>query len=447
MALTHESILSLLIREGGKIKKSDLVSKFKGSLECDDPADKERNREAFKTLVNSVAFVKEIDSVRYVVVKKTYHHLLEGAEQTDRGEGAQRGDDPGADRSADQKPDQKTESISPLQLALQRSKVTDGVKRRLNVEIQSQGANGATPGEAAEPPGGVRSKPYALPLRMPPARVEFRKLKEEPNDRPESPTPNASRNERPPSTEGEGPCRPPQPGRALKSPKAPDESRETRAPSLVPLERSEHEWLVRCAAGHWSQAYGLLLRDSQLAEKKDFMSGFTALHWAVKSGNSKMLVNMVAVAKQGGVDLEMNAKTHGGYTPLHIAALHNQEYIMALLVEEYGADPGIRDNCGRRAYHYLHKGISGAVRKLLGEPGAQQTRDRAPHGHEELDPGPDLSKGRHSIGRLFQPQAAGSRKKQKQRPGSLSMNGDAAEEREYVSSSSYRPRILSEVFM
>lgn len=81
MVLTQESIVSLLIAEGGKVKKSDLLEKFKGLIDCVDPAEKARNRELFKTWVNNVAVVKEIDGVRYVVIKKTYQPLL-GTVQT-----------------------------------------------------------------------------------------------------------------------------------------------------------------------------------------------------------------------------------------------------------------------------------------------------------------------------------------------------------------------------
>uniref|UniRef100_A0A8C2WIF7 Uncharacterized protein n=1 Tax=Cyclopterus lumpus TaxID=8103 RepID=A0A8C2WIF7_CYCLU len=104
----------------------------------------------------------------------------------------------------------------------------------------------------------------------------------------------------------------PQLRRPAKSNKEPEEPNETRVSSLFPLEQSD-------------QVYGLLLRDNQLAEKRDFMSGFTALHWAAKCGNSEMLVKIIDLSRQGGVGVDINAKTHGGYTPLHIAALHDQE--------------------------------------------------------------------------------------------------------------------------
>uniref|UniRef100_UPI0037E9BC9C ankyrin repeat domain-containing protein SOWAHA n=1 Tax=Semicossyphus pulcher TaxID=241346 RepID=UPI0037E9BC9C len=473
MALTQESLLFLLIAEGGKVKKSDLVGKFKGLINCDDPREKERNRELFKTLVNNVAYVKEIDGVRYVVIRKMYQHLLDGdiqnEEKTDnteiqltgeqqrppaQNEKIERSDEAGGERSADPEPDREqecesgenpSEILSPIQLALQRSKLYDiKVKRVLSFGTQRQ-ENGSDKGAENEPRIS-QNKPYALPLRVPPGatRVEIRKLKVDEDDLPESPQPYSFRNKRRPSAESiSSSSSSPQLRRAVKSTRA---SEETRVPSLVPLEQSEHDWMVNCAAGRWTQVYGLLLRDAQLAEKRDFMSGFTALHWAAKCGNSKMILKIIDVSKDGGVEVDVNAKTHGGYTPLHIAALHDQEYIMAMLVKEFGADPSIRDNCGKRAYHYLHKGISGTVREMLGQPKVQEKApEKAPQEKEELDLFPDLSKGLSSISRLFQPHMTGHKKKHKQRPAFYSLSDDPSEERE--DSNGFRHRLVSDAFM
>lgn len=238
----------------------------------------------------------------------------------------------------------------------------------------------------------------------------------------------------------------PQLRRAPKSTRAPEETRAPPSSSSVPLEHSEHEWMVKCAAGHWSQVYGLLLRDQQLAEKRDFMSGFTALHWAAKCGNREMLVKIIDTSKQGGVDLDINAKTFGGYTPLHIAAQHHQEYVLAMLVAEFGADPSIRDNCGKRAYHYLHKDISKTVREMLGEPKVQEkVQEKILQEKEELDLFPDLSKGFQSISRLFQPHVTGHKKKHKQRQMLYSHTDGPSEDRE--DSSGLRQRLMSDVFM
>ncbi|XP_022053178.2 ankyrin repeat domain-containing protein SOWAHA [Acanthochromis polyacanthus] len=465
MALTQESILSLLLAEGGKVEKSDLVVKFKDSVDSVDPAEKQRNRELFKTFVNNLASVKEIDGVRYVVLRKTYRHLLQSVQAAENGvkkseneeipltgeqqrpparsDRTESCEDAGGERSAVFEPDPEeqseshTEVLSPIQEALRRSKYKNvSVKRMLNFEILTQNVNGDHSSN--------ERKPYALPLRMPPSatKVEIHKLQV---DQDESPKPDASRNKRrPPSVEMDGGVSSPQLRRSVKSTKASEELKESRIPSGVPLDQSEHEWLVQCAAGHWSQVYGLLLRDNQLAEKRDFMSGFTALHWAAKCGNSHILVKIIDLSKQGGVDVDINVKAHGGYTPLHIAALHNQEYIMAMLVGEYGADVSIRDNCGKKAYQYLHKGIARSVREMLGEPKAQQAQDRAPPEKEELEMFPDLPRSLHSISRLFQPNTTSHKKKHKQRLALYSMSDDPSEERE---DGGFRHRLNSDVFM
>lgn len=485
MVLTQQSVLSLLIAEGGKVKKADIVEKFKDSLECDDPEERQRNRHLFKTIVNKIAFVKEIDGVRYVVVKKQYQNSLEGV-QTEgspvgmtgnedtptageqqrppaRTEGAESSEDTGKGSPSVSEADQEqasescenpTEILSAIQLALQRSKSTDiKVKRTLNFEIQHQDTNTDTWSRKGamrfnSPSTSHQSKPYALPLRMPPTtRVEIQKLKGDPDEPPESPKVDAFRNKRgPPSVETVSTVSSPQLRRSVKSTKASEEPNETRVPSMVPLEQSEHEWLVKCAAGHWSQVYGLLLRDNQLADKRDFMSGFTALHWAAKCGKSEMLVKIMDVAKKGGIDIDINAKTYGGYTPLHIAALHDQVYILTMLVGEYGADISIRDNCGKKAYHYLHNGVCGSVREMLGEPKVQQAQDTALPEKDELELFPDLTKGLHTISRLFQPHLTAHKKKNRQRPGLFSHSDDPSEERD-DSSNTFRNRLLSDVFM
>ncbi|XP_034746557.1 ankyrin repeat domain-containing protein SOWAHA-like [Etheostoma cragini] len=479
MVLTQDSVLFWLMAEGGKVKKSDLVGKFKALIDCEDPAERTRNRELFKTIVNNVAVVKVIDGVRYVVVNKGYQHLLDGVqtaksavEKTEieeipltgeqqrppvRSEKTGSSNNAGGEMSAVSGPDQEqasesgenpSELLSPMQLAWQSSKYLDvRVKRTLNFEIQRQGTTGENCSRraAVNEPASLQSKPFGLPLRMPPTttRVESHKLKVDPDKPPESPKLDLSRNKKRPPTVETG-IGSPQLRRSVKSTKASVEPKETKASYLVPLEPSEHQWLVKCAAGHWSQVYGMLLKDNQLAEKRDFMSGFTALHWAAKCGNSDMLVKIVDLSRQGGVDIDINAKTHGGYTPLHIAALHDQEYIMAMLVGEHGANPSIRDNYGKKAYHYVRKGISETVREMLGEPKAREPQDRVLHEKEELELFPDLSKGLHSISRLFQPHVTGPKKKHKQRPGLYSLSNDPGQEAE---DSSFRHRIVSDAFM
>ncbi|CAG11703.1 unnamed protein product [Tetraodon nigroviridis] len=414
MALTQESVLFRLINDGGKVKKSEIVSDFRGLVDCLDPAERQRNRELFKTFVNSVATVREIDGVRYVVLRKMYQHLLDGEPGPggSRRTGEQRSpperrdtaggcDEAAGSRTAVSGADEESGGGSPpeLRAALRRGRFSGFRPRKsLNFEVQERQTCGD------QQPASNQSKPYALPLRIPAPRLEVSKLDPDPPQGSTGDSP-LSKKRLPLAERG---CSSPRLRRGPKSAEEPGEARAST--STVPLEDVEHQWLVKCAAGHWGQVYGLLLRHSHLAQKRDFVSGFTALHWAAKCGNTSMLVKIVDLAKEGGVPIDINAKTRGGYTPLHIAALHNQGYVMAMLMAEYGADPGIRDNCGKRPHHYLQKDASRGVREMLLRPRAQPV----PEGDRE-DPGP--SRGRLPVSRLFQPQAATHKKKPKQRPG------------------------------
>ncbi|XP_028322791.1 ankyrin repeat domain-containing protein SOWAHA [Gouania willdenowi] len=418
MAVTQESVLSSLLSGGGKMKKSEFVRKFQGAVDCLDPAVKERNRELFKTLVNNVAVVKDIDGVRYVLLRKAFRHLLQSGGKEQRTVGNKEIPLTVSKLKTCDDGD-PAEGLSPIQQALQRSKYNNcSVKRTLtfNVQTKSRANDG-------EPRTIIKSTPP--PPEIQKVTVD---LDEDQRQKPVFSLVETIENIR-------------------KSSRSTKSSEDARVTTTVPLEQSEHELLVKCAAGHWSHVYGLLLRDQQLAQKKDFMSGFTALHWAAKCGNADMLVKIIDLSRRGGLEVNVNVRTHGGYTPLHIAALHDQQYILVMLVNEFGADTRIRDHCGKKAYHYLREGTSESVRAILGLP-------KAPHhpqdtvlqeNKEEPDLFPDLSKGLHTtISRLLQPNVGGYKKKNKQRAGLRSMGDQPSDE---GADSGFRYRAGSDVFM
>ncbi|XP_033877826.3 ankyrin repeat domain-containing protein SOWAHA-like [Acipenser ruthenus] len=221
-------------------------------------------------------------------------------------------------------------------------------------------------------------KPYMLPLRCPPPEVGFKKQVEEqvvllPKEDKEKAlvklqaerdaymSPRIKRRQIEEAASASSP-------HLKRISKTLKQGEEPRYSDMVPLDPVEHEWLVKAAAGHWNQIYGLLLRDTNLAEKKDFMSGFTALHWAAKSGNIDMVTKIIDVSSRRNTKLDVNSKTYGGYTPLHIAALHGHEDVLSMLVLDYQAKSNIRDYSGKKPYHYLSKGASFQVRQLLGDP-------------------------------------------------------------------------------
>ncbi|XP_048884177.1 ankyrin repeat domain-containing protein SOWAHA [Brienomyrus brachyistius] len=506
MALTQDVITSFLVERGGKAKNSDLLKTFNDLLNCSDPEEKKRNRDLFKKFVNNIAVVREIDDVKYVVLKKKNLYggkLAVTAQQPDLGEkqtgvrsagsevehkGHDRKDgkilrsqlehstlslpsasnenlmnvsytstprlvdapqtrragevtyasNPGSPVVRSQKHDEspKVEDLNLPGEARTRKTgspytVVDVKPQpdKLNAErrvmhLKVDGPSTATPLTEAQKPG---PKPCALPLRMPPPEIKVESVDSDAaksdsgTSVPELSIERSPRFKRRQQGGGSVPGSP-QVRRTCKTPKPGD---EVHFPECIPLEPAEHEWMVRCAAGHWSHVHGLLLQDTHLAKKRDFISGLTALHWAAKSDNHEMLSKIIEIAKRGGMEVDINAKTHGGYTPLHVAAIHDRRATMAMLVQEFGANVHLRDNSGKKPYHYLHQGAPSELRALLGAPQVLSKEVS----QEKLDnyAFPDHQKGFNTLSRIFQPHVA-HKKKYKSRPSFSALSGVAEEE-------------------
>ncbi|KAK7144040.1 hypothetical protein R3I93_015021 [Phoxinus phoxinus] len=383
MALTQEAILNTLLEGRGKLKNSELLSKFREQLNCGDPAEKKQNRDLFKACVNNIAYVKDFQDTKYVVLRKVYHHLLKASNDDN--------EDPEEDEK--EKSESKASPPSPIETALERCKNVDFTpKKYLNftVPLKCDDQRGAE----------KTNKPCALPLRTPPT------------------DPERERQWRRAATDGASDS--PQVRRHVKTPKLADEPKEQSEP--YPLDPAEHQWLVKSAAGQWDYVYGLLLKDAQLAEKRDFTSGFTALHWAAKSGNTDMARQIIEVSRESGHGVDIDAKSNGGYTALHIAAIHTHASLIGVLVRKYGANGNIRDNCGKKPYHYLRKDVEGALRELLGDPRAGQQEALAVR--DECDP------QKHPKVRLFPTYPVGIKKKSKPRFQLMSMGEDERAERD-----------------
>jgi ankyrin repeat protein len=55
----------------------------------------------------------------------------------------------------------------------------------------------------------------------------------------------------------------------------------------------------------------------------------------------------------GNFRVDVNVKSHGGYTPLHLACQYGHQEVFDLLVKAYGADPRVRDNAGKTPRQYM----------------------------------------------------------------------------------------------
>ncbi|XP_023369119.1 ankyrin repeat domain-containing protein SOWAHB [Otolemur garnettii] len=138
--------------------------------------------------------------------------------------------------------------------------------------------------------------------------------------------------------------------------------------SLVPLDAREHEWIVKLASGSWIQVWTLFWEDPQLALHRDFLTGYTALHWIAKHGDLRALQDLVAGAQKAGIALDVNVRSSCGYTPLHLAAIHGHQAVIKLLVQRLASRVHVRDSSGKKPWQYLTSNTSGEVWQLLGAP-------------------------------------------------------------------------------
>ncbi|XP_050568622.1 ankyrin repeat domain-containing protein SOWAHC [Cygnus atratus] len=141
---------------------------------------------------------------------------------------------------------------------------------------------------------------------------------------------------------------------------------EGSAAGSVALDPLEHAWMLSASDGRWESLEGLLSCEPALCCKRDFITGFTALHWAAKHGRQELLATLVNFAQRHRLPVDINARTSGGHTALHIAAMHGHTEVVKLLVGAYDADVDIRDYSGRKAAQYLQQGTSGDMRSLVG---------------------------------------------------------------------------------
>uniref|UniRef100_A0A3P9IS42 SOWAHA-C winged helix-turn-helix domain-containing protein n=1 Tax=Oryzias latipes TaxID=8090 RepID=A0A3P9IS42_ORYLA len=83
-----------------------------------------------------------------------------------------------------------------------------------------------------------------------------------------------------------------------------EESTGSMGSASVALDPTEKEWIYSAASARVPELLKLLVQDPSLANKKDFTSVSTALHWAAKHGNEDM---MTLVADAGA---DVNLKSH-----------------------------------------------------------------------------------------------------------------------------------------
>ncbi|XP_069043761.1 ankyrin repeat domain-containing protein SOWAHB [Lepisosteus oculatus] len=169
----------------------------------------------------------------------------------------------------------------------------------------------------------------------------------------------------------------------------------------VPLDSREHDWLVKAAAGTWTEIYSLFREQPSLLGKKDFVSGYTVLHWIAKHGDHQVLNTLWYGVSKAGLELDVNVKSSCGYTPLHIAAIHGHKKLIRVLVHKFKANPSLRDTGGKRPWHYLARTGPADLLQLLGAPQNQYLPSTAQQFVPDRPALPTAAVKRHSSFAVF----------------------------------------------
>ncbi|XP_035854221.1 sosondowah ankyrin repeat domain family Cb isoform X2 [Sander lucioperca] len=151
---------------------------------------------------------------------------------------------------------------------------------------------------------------------------------------------------------------------------------DDRAPAT--LDPLEHEWMLCASDGEWANLYQLLATEPSLVLRKDFVTGFTCLHWAAKQGKPELIALIINFAKQHSVPASVDVRSSSGYTPLHVAAMHGHMEVVKLLVGAYSADVDARDYSGRKPCHYLTDNVSMDIRDIVGAYERSDAEDEGP---------------------------------------------------------------------
>lgn len=136
--------------------------------------------------------------------------------------------------------------------------------------------------------------------------------------------------------------------------------------ALWALDPMEHAWMLSAVDGNYDTMVEFLAEDPSLLSRKDFISGFTALHWLAKNGKDETLIKILRHAEQEGLSVNVNLRGSGGLTPLHLAAMHNQYMVVKILVGAFSANVDIMDYSGKRAWQYLKDNAPREIKELLG---------------------------------------------------------------------------------
>lgn len=407
---TQEAVLGFLSERGGRVKNADLINHFRSFI-CSDSVRKAAAKEAFKRSVDSVAVVKVENGEKYVCLRKRFRGSVK---RHDDHHGPNLAavlvastDIPPESKDAEQEiplgsvcagaeartPSNTSDAHKSVDKTIMGNRLDtsnpDGSVGILSKSHDARTTGGCAP-EIAVPEPNHRSatdRSACLPTRTD-APSDSRADRSHPDGSERTAeagtgsgaddTPKGSRN----SFIAHMMNSSPQVRRSmvLKQSRHADrtDGDAEEESAAVTLDSLEHEWMMRACDGDWDSLRRLLDREPGLVSKRDFVTGFTCMHWAAKLGKHELLAQIVNFARQRGVALDVNTRSSAGYTPLHLAAAHNHVEVIKLLVGACDADVEVRDYGGKKASQYLRGDVARDILDIAGAEAALET------GSEEL---------------------------------------------------------------
>ncbi|KAF6111582.1 sosondowah ankyrin repeat domain family member C [Phyllostomus discolor] len=397
--LGPEAVLHFLEERGGRVRRSELVQHFSGAL-----GKEPEQRARFKELVNAVATVRTdpADGSKYVHLKRRFYggppspkavpprdlpHISVTAEAEPQGVAPERPDG----RAEDLESGLCLEAAAPLALGGpvcepgggERSAAIPGPTSVADDSRSWPPMNGGARKRNAQPPTGAPAPATSEDLEPKSHGCEEAEGESSPAG---TTTPRSTRQnlrdlvmgsspqlKRSICTGGSSPGGFSGVGRgrggadsdsASVASSAEEESSSGGSVTLDPL---EHAWMLSASDGKWDSLETLLTCEPGLLAKRDFITGFTCLHWAAKHGRQELLAMLVNFANKHQLPVNINARTSGGYTALHLAAMHGHVEVVKLLVGAYDADVDVRDYSGKKASQYLSQSIAEEIKNLVGD--------------------------------------------------------------------------------
>ncbi|XP_056149633.1 ankyrin repeat domain-containing protein SOWAHD [Lampris incognitus] len=128
----------------------------------------------------------------------------------------------------------------------------------------------------------------------------------------------------------------------------------------------EHAWMLCAVDGNYETILEFISEDPHLLTRKDFVSGFSVLHWLAKKGQGETLIKLLKYAETKGIAMNVDLRGSGGLTPLHVATMHGQNMVIKVLVGAFGANTDAMDYNGKRAWQYLKGDAPPEMKELLG---------------------------------------------------------------------------------